>query len=99
MTQLQRLADTLHDLACLDATFGNRCRCVRHDGDADHTMAAAALSALPDLARMEAGLTALRSRHERNQASTGQTWCLYCGADWPCPTVQTVDQALATQKD
>ena len=48
---------------------------------------------LDHVAAMAEAIDAIRSRHTRNEASTGQTWCLHCGADWPCPTVATLDLA------
>lgn len=49
---------------------------------------------LDHVAAMAEAIATIRSRHTCNQASTGQRWCLHCGADWPCPTVATLDVAI-----
>ena len=40
-------------------------------------------------------LEAVLAPHQLHEAPGGQRWCLHCGADWPCPTVDAVTGALS----
>ena len=62
--------------------------------DADAALIADARTSLP--AALDA-LEAVLAPHVCNQASTGQRWCLHCGADWPCPPATAITAALGIE--
>ena len=40
-------------------------------------------------------LEAVLAPHQLHEVPGGQRWCLHCGADWPCPTVAAITEALS----
>lgn len=39
-------------------------------------------------------LEAVLAPHQLHEVPGGQRWCLHCGGDWPCPTVDAAETAL-----
>ena len=39
-------------------------------------------------------LEAVLAPHQPHEVPGGQRWCLHCGGDWPCPTVDAAETAL-----
>ena len=39
-------------------------------------------------------LEAVLAPHQMREVPGGQRWCLHCGGDWPCPTVDAAETAL-----
>ena len=46
------------------------------------------------LPRALAALEAVLAPHQLHEVPGGQRWCLHCGGDWPCPTVDAAETAL-----
>lgn len=47
-----------------------------------------------DLPRALDALEAVLEPHQLHEVPGGQRWCLHCGGDWPCPTVDAAETAL-----
>ena len=57
----------------------------------DRSDMVAAYDALP---KALAALEAVLAPHQPHEVPGGQRWCLHCGGDWPCPTVDAAETAL-----
>ena len=64
-------------------------RLLRAAGDA--ALIADARTSLP---RALDALEAVLAPHQMHEVPGGQRWCLHCGGDWPCPTVDAAETAL-----
>ena len=58
----------------------------------DAALIADARTAMP---RALDALEAVLEQHQLHEVPGGQRWCLHCGGDWPCPTVDAVTEALS----
>ena len=57
----------------------------------DAALIADARTSLP---RALDALEAVLAPHQLHEVPGGQRWCLHCGGDWPCPTVDAAETAL-----
>ena len=57
--------------------------------------AALIADARTSLPRTLDALEAVLAPHQLHEVPGGQRWCLHCGADWPCPTVAAITEALS----
>ena len=55
---------------------------------------AAEEDARTSLPRALDALEAVLAPHQLHEVPGGQRWCLHCGGDWPCPTVDAAETAL-----
>jgi len=56
--------------------------------------AALIADARTSLPRALDALEAVLAPHQMHEVPGGQRWCLHCGGDWPCPTVDAAETAL-----
>jgi hypothetical protein len=59
---------------------------------AEHTLTADGFDVCP-LPRALDALEAVLAPRQLHEVPGGQRWCLHCGGDWPCPTVDAAETA------
>ena len=78
-----------NEVACMAYCYGGSGRGIEREDDAN--LIADARTSLP---RALDALEAVLAPHQLHEVPGGQRWCLHCGADWPCPTVDAAETAL-----